>query len=65
MKFGVFEALKLLGAALAGEAIINQRYADFTDLQYHHAKLGVAMLALGFGPELVEGFQDGTFDSDA
>ncbi len=58
MRFGVFEALKLLGAALAGEAIINQRYGDFTDTMYHHAKLGAAFLAIGFAPELVREFSE-------
>ena len=50
----VFEILKLAGAALAGEALINQRYSDFTDTsRIHHAQIGAALLALGFGPEII------------
>ena len=57
----ITEILKLLGAALAGEALINQRYSDFTDTsRIHHAQIGAAMLALGFGPEIIETVQSDT-----
>jgi hypothetical protein len=50
----LLEAMRLLGAALAGEAVINNRFTDFTDVtRIHHAQVGAALLALGLGiPEL-------------